>query len=97
MTAPNKASLRLGGDGTQWADYGVNVGHTVNGGIHFHAPAPADGPSRPRHGTASPVSAKRHAALRSALFALARACARAGAALSSADLIRATRRSDDID
>ena len=82
---------------TQWADCGVNVGHAVYGDIHIHPPAPADRPRGVRHATTSPVSATRHAAVRSALNAFVRACERAVAALSSAGLMRPERRNDDID
>ncbi|WP_059008628.1 hypothetical protein [Streptomyces specialis] len=82
MTAPYKASLRLEGDGIQWADYGVNVGHDLYGDIHIHPPTPPDGLSRPRRETASPVSETRQAAALSALFALLSACEQAAAALS---------------
>ncbi|MET8565233.1 hypothetical protein ABZV75_33505 [Streptomyces flaveolus] len=82
MTAPYKAPpWREQGD-SQWADYGVNVGHAVYGGIHFHPPASAAGPSRRRNGTAHPARMTRHAAVRSALTDLARACGRAAAALA---------------
>lgn len=62
VTAPYKAALRLDGDGTQRADYGVNVGHDVHGDIHVHPAAPAAGPYRFRTETASPISVHRHAA-----------------------------------
>jgi len=97
VTAPYKASLRFKGDHTQWADCGVNVGHTVNGGVHFHLPFPVDVPSQPWSEAASRVPVMRHEAARSALFALVRACERAVAALLSADLIGPERRSDDIE
>lgn len=71
MTAPHQTrSWRERGD-SQWADYGVNVGHAVYGGIHFHPPASPAARSRLRNGTAQ-----------SALTDLARACERVAAALA---------------
>jgi hypothetical protein len=82
VTAPYKAlPWRERGD-SQRADYGVNVGHAVYGGIHFHPPASPAAWSRHRNGTAHPASMTRHAALRSVLTDLARACGRAAAALA---------------
>lgn len=79
MTAPHKAPpWRERGD-SQWADYGVNVGHAVYGGIHFHPPAAR---SPRRNGTAHPAGSTWHAAVRAALTDLARACDRAAAALA---------------
>lgn len=82
MKAPSDASRwRERGD-SQWADYGVNVGHAVYGGIHFHAPAnPA---ARPGHRNATPHLAGKtwHTAARSALTGLAHACGRTVAALT---------------
>ncbi len=79
MTAAYKAPpWREPGD-SQWADYGVNVGHTVYGGIHFHPPAT----SSPRRN--EPAHRPRmtwHAAMGSALSDLIRACGRAAAALA---------------
>ncbi len=81
MTVPYKApAWREPGD-SQWADYGVNVGHAVYGGIHFHAPASPVG-SRHRSPTVHPARTRWHVAVRSALTDLARACGRAAAALA---------------
>ncbi len=63
---------------SQWADYGVNVGHAVYGGIHFHPPAPWP---RRRNDMARPARKTWHAAAQSALTDLARVCHRAAAAL----------------
>ncbi|MEV0446230.1 hypothetical protein AB0I84_43170 [Streptomyces spectabilis] len=83
MTAPYKAETRLEGDNTQWADYGVNVGHAMYGDIHIHPPAlPADGPPRFRPQVASAISATRHTAARSALIAMVRACERTAEVLA---------------
>lgn len=65
----------------QWAHYGVNVGHAIYGDIHLHPPASAAGRSR-RRDEAHPVPVTWHAAARSALIGLARACDRAAAALA---------------
>ncbi|MGP3925244.1 hypothetical protein [Streptomyces sp. 8N616] len=82
MTAPYKTPpWRERGD-SQWADYGVNVGHAVYGGIHFHPPASPAARSRRRNGTAHPARVTWHAAVRSALTDFARACGRAAAALA---------------
>ncbi|MER5525750.1 hypothetical protein ABT075_14230 [Streptomyces sp. NPDC002677] len=67
---------------SQWADYGVNVGHAVYGGIHFHPAASPAARLRRRNGTAYPARMTWHAAVRSALTDLARACGRAAAALA---------------
>lgn len=93
MTAP----YRLEGDGGQWADYGVNVGHDVHGDIHIHSPASMDGPYRPWRETESPISTTSHAAVRTAMFSLVRAYERAASALLSAGLMGAGRSNDDID
>ncbi|MEU9482418.1 hypothetical protein AB0D83_01880 [Streptomyces decoyicus] len=82
MTAPYEASPWHERGDSQSADYGVNVGHAVYGGIHFHSPAPQAAPSRRRGGTAHLARMARHAAALSALTDLARACSRAAAALS---------------
>ncbi|TGZ14248.1 hypothetical protein DV517_57310 [Streptomyces sp. S816] len=97
MTDLDEGAVRPGGDSTQWADYGVNVGHNVYGGIHVHPPFPSAGPPRLRPGAAGPLSKRRHAALRSALTALADACEEAAAALSHIGLMGPERRSDDHD
>lgn len=82
MTAPYKTPpWRERGD-SQWADYGVNVGHAVYGGIHFHPPASPAGRSHRRNGTAHPARVTWHVAVRSALTAFARACGRAADALA---------------
>ncbi|MGW2918489.1 hypothetical protein ACWDBF_11595 [Streptomyces angustmyceticus] len=85
MTAPSKAMpWRERGD-SQWADYGVNVGHAVYGGIHFHSAAETASPaarSRRRRETAHRARPTQDAAVLSALTDLARACSRAAAALS---------------
>lgn len=65
---------------SQWADYGVNVGHAVYGGIHFHPPAT---PSPRRNGTAPRARMTWQTAVLSALTELARACGRAAAALTN--------------
>lgn len=78
MTAPYKASHWRERSDSQWADYGVNVGHAVYGGIHLHSPAS----SRGRRGSAVLPRMTRHAAVRSALTDLAHACRRAAATLS---------------
>ncbi|MDB1090139.1 hypothetical protein PJ985_21520 [Streptomyces sp. ACA25] len=82
MTAPYKAPLwREVGD-SQWADYGVNVGHAVYGDIHFHPPASSAARSRRRNTTSHSARMAWHAAVRSALTELARVCGRAAAALA---------------
>lgn len=82
MTAPHKAPpWRERGD-NQWADYGVNVGHAVYGGIHFHPPASTAARSRRRNHTAQLARMTQHEALRSALVDLACACGRVAAALA---------------
>ncbi len=95
MKGSYKDRLRLRGDVAQWAGYGVNVGHTVYGGVHFHPFVPAVGPSRRR--TTSPVSAAQYAAVLSVLSVLTCACGRAAAALMSIGLDRPERTSDDND
>ncbi|MFJ2915758.1 hypothetical protein ACIO8F_41855 [Streptomyces sp. NPDC087228] len=82
MTAPYKASHWRKQSDSQWADYGVNVGHAVYGGIHFHPPASQAASSGGRRGSAPLARMTRHAAVRSALTDLAHACGRAAAALS---------------
>lgn len=79
MTALHKAPTWRERGAGQWADYGVNVGHAVYGGIHFHPPAT---PSPHRNGTARRARTTWHAAVLSALADLARACDRAAAALA---------------
>lgn len=82
MTALHEAPpWRERGD-SQWADYGVNVGHAVYGDVHFHPPVSLAVPSRRRNGWAHPTRMTWHAAVRSALTDLARACGRAAAALA---------------
>ncbi|WP_217213834.1 hypothetical protein [Streptomyces sp. AC550_RSS872] len=81
MTAPYKAPPWRERGNNQWADYGVNVGHAVYGGIHFHPPASTAARSRRRNGTAQ-LARTRHEAFRSALVELARACGRVAAALA---------------
>lgn len=82
MTAPYKApSWRERGDG-QWADYGVNVGHAVYGGIHIHPPTSPAARFRRGNGTAHPAGTTWHVAVRSALLALAQSCGRAATALT---------------
>ncbi|GAB1338984.1 hypothetical protein ACE1SV_55740 [Streptomyces sp. E-15] len=86
----------LDGDGTQWADFGVNVGGDVHGTINIYPAGPA---ARSRDPEARPVPAARPASVRSAvdaLAALARACEQAMAALSAAGPPWPDRRSDDI-
>lgn len=79
MTARYKAPpWRERGD-SQWADYGVNVGHAVYGGVHFHPPAT---PSPRRNGMEHRARMTWQVAVRSALTDLARACGRAAAALA---------------
>ena len=63
MTDLDEGAVRLGGDSTQWADYGVNVGHNVYGGIHVHPPFPSAGPPPPRPGAARPRAKRRPPAL----------------------------------
>lgn len=82
MTAPYKASPWHERGDNQRADYGVNVGHAVYGGIHFHPPASPAARSRRRNGTAHPARTTRYAAFRSALTELAHACGRVAAALA---------------
>lgn len=82
MTAPKKALAWRERGGSQWADFGVNVGHAVYGGIHFHSPASTTARSRPRNGTTNPARTTRHAAVSSALADLARAFGRAATALA---------------
>ncbi|WP_405850757.1 hypothetical protein OG211_36580 [Streptomyces niveus] len=80
MTAPYETTAWRERGESQWADYGVNVGHAVYGGIHFHSPAPRSGR---RNWQAHPARMKRHAVLLSALTDLARACGRAAATLDN--------------
>ncbi|MGW7188022.1 hypothetical protein [Streptomyces sp. NPDC054838] len=87
VTDSGKAALHLAGDSTQWADYGVNVGHDVHGVINVYLPSTAVRTPWCRTQGASPISEKRHAAARSALTALGSACELAAAALSYAGLM----------
>ncbi|MFJ6129986.1 hypothetical protein ACIQKE_33455 [Streptomyces griseoviridis] len=82
MTARYKApSWRERGD-SQCADFGVNVGHAVYGGIHFHPAASPTAGSGHRTGPAySGRRATRHAAVLLALADLVRAFGRAAHAL----------------
>ncbi|GAA2545311.1 hypothetical protein GCM10010398_35260 [Streptomyces fimbriatus] len=81
MTALYKAPpWREWGD-SQWAGYGVNVGHTVYGGVHFHPAASSATPTPRRNSTAHRARGTWHAAVRSALTELARACDRTAAAM----------------
>lgn len=82
MTASHKASPWCERGDNQWADYGVNVGHAVYGGIHFHPPASTAARSRRQNGTAHLARMTQHKALRSALTDLAHACGRVAAALA---------------
>lgn len=82
MTAPHRAPFRRERADIQWADFGVNVGHTVYGGIHFHPPALSAGRSLGRGGAAQPSGPPWHTAVSSALSDLARACGRAADALT---------------
>ncbi|MFE7839410.1 hypothetical protein ACFU53_26155 [Streptomyces sp. NPDC057474] len=82
MTAPHEAPPWRERGESQWADYGVNVGHAVYGGIHFHPPAAPAAWSLRRNGTAHPARTTWHTAVRPALIGLARACDRAAAALA---------------
>ncbi|MEU2669344.1 hypothetical protein ABZ622_10780 [Streptomyces sp. NPDC007164] len=82
MTASHKAPFRREQADGQWADYGVNVGHAVYGGIHFHPPASPAARLRRGSGTAHPAGTTWHVAVRSALAALAHTCGRAAAALT---------------
>lgn len=82
MTAPYPAPLWQERGDSQWADYGVNIGHAVYGDVHFHPPASSAARSRRRNGTARSARMARHAAVRSALTELARVCDRAAAALA---------------
>ncbi|MET8828454.1 hypothetical protein ABZX40_22875 [Streptomyces sp. NPDC004610] len=82
MTPPHPAPLRREQGDIQWTDFGVNVGHTVYGGIHFHPPVLSAGRSLGRDEAARPVRPLRHAAVRSALVDLAHACGRAADALA---------------
>ncbi|ANH94492.1 hypothetical protein A8713_27655 [Streptomyces sp. SAT1] len=84
-------------DGIQWAGFGVNVGHGMYGDIHIHPSIPANGRPHGRRRTLSPISAARHAEVRSALVTLVQACERAVAALSSTGLSRPEGRSEDHD
>ncbi|MFJ5881736.1 hypothetical protein [Kitasatospora cineracea] len=95
MTDRQDAGLHADGDGRiQWLENGVNVGHTVYGGIHFHptaaatgpAPEPPDGPTEPLPPAAPavPVPALRVAGLLLELRRLSRVCDRAAEALSAA-------------
>ncbi len=79
MTAPYEAPPWRDRGDSQWADYGVNVGHTVYGGIHFHPPAT---PSPRRNGAALGAGTTWRTAVRSALADLARACGRAAAVMA---------------
>ncbi|OON72447.1 hypothetical protein B1H18_29905 [Streptomyces tsukubensis] len=79
--APYKAATWRERADSQWADYGVNVGHAVYGGIHFHSPAPAAW-FRLGSGAGHPAGTTWHVAMRSALAALAHTCGRAAAALT---------------
>ncbi|MFH8218361.1 hypothetical protein ACH4C2_04100 [Streptomyces sp. NPDC018057] len=75
----------------------MNVGHGMYGDIHIHPPVPADGRHHDRRRTLSPISAARHAEVRSALISLVHACERAVAALSSTGLPWPEGRSEDHD
>ncbi len=79
MTAPYKVPAWGERGDSQWADYGVNVGHAVYGGIHFHPPA---APSSRRNEEADRACPTWHVAAWSALTNLARACGRAAASLA---------------
>lgn len=78
MTAPPRGER---GD-SQWADYGVNVGHGMYGDVYIYPPhLSAAGPWR-RNGAAHRARMTWHVAVRSALTDLARACGRAAAVLA---------------
>lgn len=79
MTGSHQASPRRERGDSQWADYGVNVGHAVYGDIHVHPPTAW---SRHRNATAHPARTTWHVAARSALTHLAHACGRAAVALA---------------
>ncbi|MFG3282244.1 hypothetical protein [Streptomyces sp. NPDC048111] len=87
VTDSGKAARHLAGDSTQWADYGVNVGHDVHGVINVYLPHIAARTAWCRIQGASPISGKRHAAARSALTALGSACELAATALSYVGLM----------
>ncbi|MGH1552316.1 hypothetical protein ACRAWF_09770 [Streptomyces sp. L7] len=82
MTAPYKRPHRHEPGDSQWADFGVNVGHAVYGGIHFHPPAVPTARSRRRDATTHQARTARDAAMRSALADLAHAFGRAATALA---------------
>ncbi|MHC3816820.1 hypothetical protein AMK09_19590 [Streptomyces sp. CB02488] len=82
MTAPSKAPAWHGRVDGQWADYGVNVGYAVYGGIHFHPSASAAARFRRGLGTAHSAGTTWHVAVQAALAALAHTCSRAAAALT---------------
>jgi hypothetical protein len=79
VTGSYKAPPRRERGDSQWADYGVNVGHAVYGDIHVHPPTAW---SRRRNATARPAHTTWHVAVRSALTDLTRACGRAAIALA---------------
>lgn len=82
MTAPYKTPpWRKRADG-QWTDYGVNVGHAVYGGIHFHPPVLPAARFRRGSGAAYSASATWLVAVRSALAALTRTSSRAATAMT---------------
>lgn len=82
MTAPYEApAWRKRVDG-QWADYGVNVGHAVYGGIHFHPPVSPAAWFRRENVPAYSASTTWHVAVRSALVALTHTCSRAATAMT---------------
>ncbi|KOV36805.1 hypothetical protein ADK60_06270 [Streptomyces sp. XY431] len=83
MNDPDEDLPPFHGGGTQRTGYGVNVGHDVHGGIHFHPPAPAGHSSRAGSRTTSPIPAKHLASLRAALTSLMRTCARVAGVLST--------------
>lgn len=79
MTGSYKAPPRRERGDSQWADYGVNVGHAVYGDIHVHPPTAW---SMRWNATVRPTHTTWHVAVRSALTDLTRACGRAAAALA---------------
>ncbi|PWG14182.1 hypothetical protein DF268_08095 [Streptomyces sp. V2] len=82
MTAHDEDPLWRERSDSQWADYGVNVGHAVYGGIHFHPPASSDTWSGRRNTTTNRIRATWHVKVRSALTDLAGVCARTATALT---------------
>ncbi|WP_335980551.1 hypothetical protein [Streptomyces sp. CA2R106] len=66
----------------QWAEYGVNVGHAVYGGIHIHPPIAPGPSSRPVGGMPYLGRVARHRKFLTTLADFAQVCRRAVRAMS---------------